>query len=77
MQTSTSSSNSPLPGGEQVAGVAHAAADAVESAAGYVREHDAKSMFADVRKIVKNHPGLALLTAGALAFLISRMFSQN
>lgn len=66
-----------LPGGEKVAGVAHTAANAMETAAGYVREHDVKSMLADVQKIVKDNPGPALLTAAALGFLLARTFSRN
>ena len=66
-----------LPGGEKVAGAAHTAANAMETAAGYVRENDMKSMLADVQKIVKDNPGPALLTAAALGFLIARTFSRN
>jgi ElaB/YqjD/DUF883 family membrane-anchored ribosome-binding protein len=66
-----------LPGGQKVTGAAHKAADAMETAAGYVREHDLKSAYADVRKIVKDNPGPALLTAAALGFLLARTFSRN
>src|SRR5215207_7660347 len=55
-----------LPGGERVANVAHATADAVGVAADYVRENDLKAMMADVQKLVRNNPGPALLTAAAL-----------
>lgn len=66
-----------LPGGEKVAGAAHTAADAMETAAGYVRDNDLKSMLTDVQKIVKSNPGPALLTAAALGFLLARTFSRN
>lgn len=66
-----------LPGGQKVTGAAHKAADAMETAAGYVRENDLKSMYADVQKIVKDNPGPALLTAAALGFLLARTFSRN
>ena len=66
-----------LPGGERVASAAHATADAVGVAADYVRENDVKSMMADVQRVVKNNPGVALLTAAALGFLIARTFSRD
>ena len=66
-----------LPGGEKVAKAAHATADAVVVAADYVRENDVKAMLTDVQKLVKNNPGVALLTAAALGFLIARTFSRD
>jgi hypothetical protein len=66
-----------LPGGESVKGAAHAAADASNSTADYVRENGVKSMLADVQKIVKNNPGPALLTAAVLGFLVARTFSRE
>lgn len=66
-----------MPGGESVKGAAHTAADALNSTADYVREHDVKSMLADVQKIVKNNPGPALLTAAVLGFLVARSFSRE
>jgi ElaB/YqjD/DUF883 family membrane-anchored ribosome-binding protein len=66
-----------LPGGERVANAAHATADAVVVAADYVRENDVKAMLTDVQKLVKNNPGVALLTAAALGFLIARTFSRD
>ena len=66
-----------LPGGERVATAAHATADAVNVAADYVRDNDVKAMVADVQKLVKNNPGVALLTAAALGFLIARTFSRD
>jgi ElaB/YqjD/DUF883 family membrane-anchored ribosome-binding protein len=66
-----------LPGGERVANAAHATANAVGVAADYVRDNDVKAMVADVQKLVKNNPGVALLTAAALGFLIARTFSRD
>jgi ElaB/YqjD/DUF883 family membrane-anchored ribosome-binding protein len=66
-----------LPGGERVANAAHATADAVVSAADYVRANDVKSMMTDVQNLVKNNPGVALLTAAALGFLIARTFTRD
>lgn len=56
---------------------AHPAADASSSTAEYFREHDVRSMLADVRKLVKNNPGPALLTAAVLGFLVARTFSRE
>ena len=66
-----------LPGGEKVAGAARAAADAVGTAASYVRDSDARSMLADAQKLVKNNPGVALLTAAAIGFFVARIFSRD
>ena len=66
-----------LPGGDKVAHAAHATADAVVSAADYVRENDVTAMLADVQRVVKNNPGVALLTAAAVGFLIARSFSRD
>ena len=66
-----------LPGGERVVNAAHATANAVGVAADYVRETDVKAMMTDVQRLVKNNPGVALLTAAALGFLIARTFSRD
>jgi ElaB/YqjD/DUF883 family membrane-anchored ribosome-binding protein len=66
-----------LPGGEKVVNAAYATADAVGVAADYVRDNDLQAMVADVQKLVKNNPGVALLTAAALGFLIARTFSRD
>jgi ElaB/YqjD/DUF883 family membrane-anchored ribosome-binding protein len=66
-----------LPGGEKVANAAHATANAVGVAADYVRENDVKAMMSDVQQLVKNNPGIALLTAAALGFLVARTFSRD
>lgn len=66
-----------FPGGEKIAHAAHATADAVHGAADYVRETDVKAMLTDVQTLVKNNPGVALLSAAALGFLIARTFSRD
>jgi hypothetical protein len=66
-----------LPGGDRVTSAAHTAADAVENAAEYVRENDAQSMLADVKRLLRNHPGPALLVATTLALLIARTFLRR
>jgi ElaB/YqjD/DUF883 family membrane-anchored ribosome-binding protein len=66
-----------LPGGETVKGVAHSAAEKLESTAGYIREHDVRAMLSDVEDIVKRNPGPSLLIAVAVGFLIGRAFRED
>jgi hypothetical protein len=61
-----------LPGGEKVSRAAQTTAEAVETAADYVREQDLSDMLADVREAVARHPAAALLAATALGFVIAR-----
>jgi hypothetical protein len=53
------------------------AANALNTTADYVREHDVKSMFSDVRKLVKDNPGPALLAAAVIGFFVARAFSKD
>lgn len=66
-----------LPGGETVRSVAHSAAEKLESTAGYIREHDVRSMMSDVEEVVKRNPGPSLLVAVAVGFLIGRAFRED
>jgi ElaB/YqjD/DUF883 family membrane-anchored ribosome-binding protein len=66
-----------FPGGDTVRSVAHSAADKLESTAGYIREHDVRSMISDVEQIVKRNPGPSLLIAAAIGFLIGRAFRED
>ncbi len=66
-----------LPGGEKVAGAAYNAADAMETAAGYVRDQDVNAILSDLRQTVKKHPGATLRAAAAAGFLIARSFSRH
>ncbi len=66
-----------LPGGETVRGVAHSAADTLESTAGYIRQHDVKAMLSDMEDIVKRNPGPSLLIAATIGFLIGRAFRED
>lgn len=66
-----------LPGGETVRSVAHSAAEKLESTAGYIREHDVRSMMSDVEEMVKRNPGPSLLIAVAVGFLIGRAFRED
>jgi ElaB/YqjD/DUF883 family membrane-anchored ribosome-binding protein len=66
-----------LPGGQTVRSVAHSAAEKLESTAGYIREHDVRSMISDMEEIVKRNPGPSLLIAVAVGFLIGRAFRED
>lgn len=66
-----------LPGGERVASVAHSAADKLSSTADYIRNHDMDAMVEDVKSLVKNNPGPALLSAIVVGFLLGRSFSSR
>ncbi len=66
-----------IPGGEAVRNIAHSAAEKLESTAGYIREHDVRSMMTDVEQIVKRNPGPSLLIAVAIGFLIGRAFRED
>jgi hypothetical protein len=66
-----------LPGGPKVTRAAHAAADSLNSTAQYIREHDVASMMADVKRLVKNNPGPALLGAAILGFVLARTLSRD
>lgn len=66
-----------LPGGEKVTSLAHATAEKLNSTADYVREHDVNRMMVDVETVVKNNPGLSLVAAAAVGFLIGRAFTNN
>jgi len=66
-----------LPGGETVKNVAHSAAEKLEATAGYIREHDVRTMMSDVEEIVKRNPGPSLLIAAAIGFLIGRAFRED
>jgi ElaB/YqjD/DUF883 family membrane-anchored ribosome-binding protein len=64
-------------GGEHVASAAHSAAGVLTSGAQYVREHDARHMIDDLRQLVKNNPGPALLGAVAVGFVVGRALSRG
>ena len=66
-----------LPGGQTVRNVAHSAAEKLEATAGYIREHDIRTMMSDVEEVVKRNPGPSLLIAVAIGFLIGRAFRED
>jgi hypothetical protein len=66
-----------LPGGPKAARAAQSAAEAMAVAADYVRDQDFEDMVSDVQEIAKRHPGVTLLTAAALGFLLARIIARN
>jgi len=64
-------------GGENVSGIAHSAADKLAGTAKYLRKHDVKGMVPDVVQAVKRNPGLALLTAGIIGFLVGHTLARG
>lgn len=66
-----------LPGGEHVAGVAHGAADKLNSTANYIRRRNFTGMARDVRKVVKDNPVPALVGAAAFGYLLAKVFASR
>lgn len=66
-----------LPGGYRVSDMAHAAANRIDSAAGYIAEHDTREMFAEARWWVRHNPGKALLSAAVMGFFAGRIFRSR
>jgi ElaB/YqjD/DUF883 family membrane-anchored ribosome-binding protein len=66
-----------LPGGPRVAELAHAAAERLSTTADYVRRHDARGMWTDVERLIKENPGPSLLAAGVFGFLIGRAVTRD
>lgn len=64
-------------GVDRMATAGHGAGDALASSARYVREHDARDMMDDAMNVVRNNPGIALLGAAALGFLIGRAVTRS
>jgi ElaB/YqjD/DUF883 family membrane-anchored ribosome-binding protein len=62
---------------DRIAGLAHGAADKLQSTADYVREHDAQGMMADITGYVRNHPGRSLLAGAAAVLLLSRTIRRR
>lgn len=64
-------------GTDQVASAGHSAADAISSSARYVRDTDVSGMMDDVLDLVRDNPGIALLGAAALGFLLGRAITRS
>jgi len=63
--------------GEKAARAAHSAAAAMDRAADYVRDQDVTAMLSDVQQAAKRNPGVVILAAAALGFLLARALSRN
>jgi ElaB/YqjD/DUF883 family membrane-anchored ribosome-binding protein len=63
-------------GGDRLASSAsnavHATADKIQTAADYLREHDARAMMNDFEGLVRRYPGQALAAAAVVGFLAGR-----
>jgi len=66
-----------FPGGPNVAGAVHGAADKMQATADYVRDHEVRDMMADVETLVRRNPGPSLAVAAAIGFLVGRAFRSN
>jgi cell division septum initiation protein DivIVA len=64
-------------GNKRATRIAHATADGLSGSANYLRDHSASDILDDAMNIVKNNPGLALLGAAALGFVVGRAFSSR
>ena len=64
-------------GGQRARRAAQATANALSSGADYLRDNSARDMVDDAMDVVKNNPGVALLGAVALGFLVGRVFSSR
>jgi ElaB/YqjD/DUF883 family membrane-anchored ribosome-binding protein len=56
---------------------AHRTANALSSGADYIRDNSARDMMDDAIDVAKNNPGIALLGAVAIGFLVGRAFSSR
>jgi hypothetical protein len=64
-------------GADRMASAGHGAGDALSSGARYVREHDARDIGHEVMAAVRRNPGVALLGAAALGFLVGRVVTRH
>lgn len=61
-----------LPGGEKTTQAAQTAAEKLQTASGYLREHEVSDMMTDVEQLVRSHPTQSLVVALAAGFLLGR-----
>jgi len=66
-----------IPGVKTLANSARTTANSLDSAADYVRSHDANGMMSDVHGVVRRNPGTALLVAAAFGFVVAKLFSHS
>ena len=62
---------------DKVTTLAHGAADRMENAAAYVRDHNARDMASDLEQFVRSHPGQSLAVAAVFGFLLGRVLRSD
>jgi ABC-type transporter Mla subunit MlaD len=66
-----------LPGGQRVTRFAEAAAEDIDATAQYVRAHTTHQMLADLKQVVRRHPGAAMVGAAMVGVLVGRSFRKH
>lgn len=61
-----------IPGGDKTTQAAQTAADKIESASTYLRQHEVNDMMSDLETAVRTHPTESLVVALAAGFLLGR-----
>jgi len=64
-------------GGDRVSQVANQAASRLESTAEYMREHDVRDMMDDFGGMVRRNPGVSLIAAAAVGFLLGSSMRRD
>jgi len=59
-------------GGKKVAGAAHLTAEKLRTTAAYLRNHNSQGIWEDVEQAVKQNPGITLVVAGMIGFMLGR-----
>ena len=62
---------------DRIRSAAHRTAQAISTSADYIRDNSVQEMVDDAMAVVKNNPGVALLGAVAIGFLVGRAFSSR
>jgi hypothetical protein len=66
-----------VPGGPRGRRAAQAAANTLAHTADYLRKSDAASVMADAKRLVKDNPGIAMLGAAIIGFVLARAWSRD
>jgi hypothetical protein len=66
-----------VPGGPRGRRAAQAAADTLAHTAEYIRKSDATSVLADAKRLVRDNPGIAMLGAAIIGFVLARAWSRD
>ena len=75
--TSAHAKARPSPGRPRGGRASQATADTLAHAAEYIRKSDAGSVMADARQLVKDNPGIAMLGAAIIGFVLARAWSRK